>query len=785
MNFKKFFSVLIVFSILLSTLSATALAAGSGTGEAVYSNTLTISDGFTYTNEISYNSLNKRIETFAIETTSESEVFPIVMACDTIYGGMTVNKMIEYAESLGYNVLGAVNSDFFSMSTKVPLGAVIENGEYKSSPEGENILAFSESGAYVSESPEVTMELFNMGAEETESEASVSNYGKTVTVSHLNKMRADTGGLYIFTSAFSTVSTRSTSAGWAVRFKITDGTFSIGDTVTMTVEEIIESGTSYAIGDGYVVLTAADECGMRETMSNFSVGDSVTLTITASDERLNDTPWATGCGDILVSDGAVTDTANWDSALFGTNPRTAVGIKADGSIVYYVVDGRVTSYSNGAKMSEAASDLISKGCTTVVNLDGGGSSVIALRVPGTETAAVLNKPSDGSARSCASYILFVTNVPDESDEEENPSEPTENSTPKWLYLQNEGAFILQGSEIPIGYFASNSDYKPVTVPEDIKAVSSLENAIEDNIYHAENAGADKLQLSSDYYGSTGGGTLYVISEADTVSVINTATNKTPVFAGLSEGDQIQLGVTIKNLTRDVLFSPNTVTYSMEGDAGTVDENGLFTAGKPGTSGTLTVTTAGKSITFDIVYEFSFSDIADHWAKEYIESLYDAGIVNGLSDGSFGTDLPIIRGDFVLMLYRAFGEPEVEVPSSFTDVDEAMYYSNAVSWAESTGITLGNGDGTFTPSATLTREQAFTMVYRAFFANEENEIAADILDLFTDGDTVSEYARVPAAYLVELGIVSGANGNIAPQAQITRSEMAKILCTALTWGADYE
>ena len=145
--------------------AVSAVAVLYGAGNTVYTNSSELASGFTYTNTISYNLSGQREESFMLNLTQNSDVYPIIMACDTIYGGMTVSKIVAYAESLGYNVLAAVNTDLFSTTTKVPLGIVIEDGQFKSSPEGAPVVCFREDGtAFLSESPEVTITLTNQGA---------------------------------------------------------------------------------------------------------------------------------------------------------------------------------------------------------------------------------------------------------------------------------------------------------------------------------------------------------------------------------------------------------------------------------------------------------------------------------------------------------------------------------------------------------------------------------------------------------------------------------------------
>ena len=161
------------------------------------------------------------------------------------------------------------------------------------------------------------------------------------------------------------------------------------------------------------------------------MGDRVRLSTQCSDATLAAQDCDSGSGNIIAKDGKVFDEGKWDSSITAVNPRTAIGIKPDGTVVYLVMDGRTTA-SRGSPLRELAEDMLSMGCTTVVNMDGGGSSTLALRMPGKDGFTILNSPSDGSLRSVCSYILFVTDT--------RPSGSARN-----LFLSQDGAYILAGS----------------------------------------------------------------------------------------------------------------------------------------------------------------------------------------------------------------------------------------------------------------------------------------------------------------------------------------------------
>ena len=172
----------------------------------------------------------------------------------------------------------------------------------------------------------------------------------------------------------------------------------------------------------------------------------------------------------------------------------------------------------------------------------------------------------------------------------------------------------------------------------------------------------------------------------------------------------------------------------------------------------------------------FTDTATHWAKPYIKGLSSQGIVTGTTPTTYQPDLEIHRGDFVLMLYRAAGKPVVEGAATFTDVAPTDYYATAIAWAEQNGIAQGNGSGLFGPQDTLTREQAFTLAYRAFAALKISapDGSPDVLSGFSDRKALSSYAVTPTATLVSMKIVAGADGQLKPGSSLTRGEMAKIL-----------
>ena len=89
-------------------------------------------------------------------------------------------------------------------------------------------------------------------------------------------------------------------------------------------------------------------------------------------------------------------------------PRNCIGIKADGTVVTFLADGRQSPYSVGMTIDEEISFLYAQGVVNAIFLDGGGSATCATKREGTTDLQVRNRPSDGVERTVASALLLVS-----------------------------------------------------------------------------------------------------------------------------------------------------------------------------------------------------------------------------------------------------------------------------------------------------------------------------------------------------------------------------------------
>lgn len=109
----------------------------------------------------------------------------------------------------------------------------------------------------------------------------------------------------------------------------------------------------------------------------------------------------------------------------------------------------------------------------------------------------------------------------------------------------------------------------------------------------------------------------------------------------------------------------------------------------------------------------FVDVAPgSYCYEAVKWAVANGITKGTDATHFSPNATCTRGQVVTFMYRAEGEPAVGGSNGFVDVAAGSYCYNAVQWAVANGITKGTDATHFSPSATCTRGQVVTFLYRA-------------------------------------------------------------------------
>lgn len=168
---------------------------------------------------------------------------------------------------------------------------------------------------------------------------------------------------------------------------------------------------------------------------------------------------------------------------------------------------------------------------------------------------------------------------------------------------------------------------------------------------------------------------------------------------------------------------------------------------------------------------SFSDTGSHWAKEYINTMADAGYISGYADGTFKPDKAVTRAEFTSVLIRCQGYQPITGSASFADIKN-HWSKGYVNKAVALNMIITSEYGTnFGPDTSIKRSEICAMLARALGKQPDNGAMT-----FNDSTALSKsryrgYIKVAT----DLGLLSGyPNGNFEPFQEVTRAQMCKVI-----------
>ena len=401
---------------------------------------------------------------------------------------------------------------------------------------------------------------------------------KTLWPAALNKARTESG-VYLYTYDFNAShTTGATQPGVDVVCTIQEGNLALGGTTFLKVERIAETEKEPTpLGPTHVVLSANAKAG-EETLNalrSIPVGTVLTLALTPADPGWNDVQYAAGALYSLVENGAAAS-----GLPTGAAPRTAVGQRYDGSLVFYTIDGRKSGHSIGATMDQVARRLIELGCVTALGLDGGGSTTLAVTKPTDTAAERINQPSDRVERSVSNQIFLVAS-----------NQPTGQLS--HFYVSADNAYVLAGSSAEISAAAVDTNFIPMNERYDLTASAGT---LSGNILTTPLEGGD-ITVTAQGGGGQGSTVVHAVTAPDGLAVRN-ADNAIITELSASPGTAVQLHGSAAYKHLPLKADPAAFTWALEGDIGTIDETGLFTATALGT-GKITVSAGTQSASIDV------------------------------------------------------------------------------------------------------------------------------------------------------------------------------------------
>lgn len=794
MKIKRFFSALIAAAIFLLPFSASASVLGSS---KIKGYTTQIGEGTFFTHNVFYSDqkgVGQQSENY-ITYAPNSTVVPTITNGTALYGTTSISNEASRLDSLGLNVVGGSNADFFSLQTGVPMSNAIVDGKILTKDaSGQDAIGIMPDGtAFIS--------YFSLNS------VLIKEDGTEVNIYNINKFRQPYA-VYMMTSDFSS-ETKNTTKGIDVILGEIEGEMKIGTRMTAVVEEIRPQTGSLPIPKGKLVITV-DEKAPEEfykPISELQPGEKLTLSFSANgDKRWNDV--AVGMGSIggrLLINGEI----NPDLEA-GAAPRTAIGIKEDGSIVLYTIDGRQTGHSYGVQLKTLAKRMQELGCVEALNLDGGGSTEMVIKLPGNEATGLVNKPSDGKERKVSTFFFF-----------KNTAKKTGKA--ELLHLYPKMNYVLTGAETKLEVKATDSGFNAAKTPDDTELfVEDGKNSTitQGGVFTAKDNGAVRV------FAKAGDIKTFIditcLETPTEIKIKNKDTGKAVSSIAFAPGSEMSLVAEAYGGYNKLVAENEDFKWQTDGEIGEISEAGHFKASdKYGATGSIFVSAGNKTVKIPVTlanpdpsdkkaypvidiktengeFEISVScayNIATEKEKISVKldgrpAEFDYDAETGIATGV----LPENCGKITVTATNVFGYTSFKTVSSDNAQTKAPFSDTLGHWAEDilgfmyeNGVISGDsteGSLKFNPQKPMTRSEFAVMITN--YLGLDREEYKDVELPYSDIDTIPFWAIDSFRVLYKEGIVKGryvsdTESCADPLATISRAEAATIVARIMPQG----
>ncbi|NLV77563.1 MAG: phosphodiester glycosidase family protein, partial [Tissierellia bacterium] len=541
-HFKKQLAFLLILCTIVSW-AAPSLAAKSVNMPYVIHETVDsqyLGSGIKYENIKKFTSKGWwNINVVRVDLTDEYAEIKGLMNNKGLSNTTTVTDMVNQQKAVA-----GVNGDFFNFSPMPhPMGTFIQDGEVISSPIER---AYALPTFYIDSNNKADITFFDRRMNITN-----INTGKSVPISLINKA-ADMKMVTLL------------NKHWG--YKSFGNKYNKDTVELVVVDNIIQE---IRIGqppidipkDGYIITVSGDR--KEPLLENFNVGDEVKLNI-GTTPNLENIKFAIGGGSIILKNGVPT---NSNINIKGDHPRTGIGITEDGKeLIIATIDGRHISYK-GVSQEVFAQILKDLGAYNAINLDGGGSTTMAVKPIEEQVAKVVNVPSDGGQRRVPNGVGVFSNSPKG---ELNYIKVVTDDTN--MFLNTSRRFSIKGYDQyhnPIEVDQSNVEY----------SFEGIEGEMEGNVLKANSKG--KATVTANYNGLTASIDVKILDEVKSftpeLDKFNITTNSQRNIGSLSGID--------RNGFKAKIY-PEDVEWSVNNDIGYVEE-GVFYSGEKTGSGAIT------------------------------------------------------------------------------------------------------------------------------------------------------------------------------------------------------
>ncbi|WP_409272353.1 phosphodiester glycosidase family protein [Neobacillus sp. SCS-31] len=502
----------------------------------------------------------QQIYVLGVDQQASQIKFETTLAKDQMIGFETVSSMAARKQADEHFIIGGVNGDYFD-SNGSPTDLTVHNGEIvttNKTPENERtIFGVSPEGKAIIGNPDITLSM-------------TVNGQNPYLIDSVNKRRfAD--HLVLYTPYFAST-TMTNELGTEVVLTNIEGKLNGNGTVKAVVKEVVVGKGSAPLVPGELVLSG--HAKGSEYLKSLVAGDVVEINLAYNNPAWDKVEQAIGGRYYLVKNG-VAQTIS----VTGAAPRTAIGIKKDGSVFVIVIDGRQT-VSAGVTLTETAKVMKDLGAVEAMTFDGGGSSTMVAREPGNADATVVNSPSDGIERNVANSLLIVGLW---------KAGPLHT-----LLLSANDLKLFAGAtykNLNISVRGLDKNNNPITVTDPLAWTSTLGTFNSDGSFTAgKTAGKGTITAST--------GTFKASVNAEIVNTLDSIKLANPTVI-VDKNGSFSVPASGYLAGKKIVEDPAVFQYTLSSPIGTV-ENGLFKAGNEDGSATVTVSYGTVSAKFNVI-----------------------------------------------------------------------------------------------------------------------------------------------------------------------------------------
>ncbi|GIN72526.1 hypothetical protein J14TS2_30010 [Bacillus sp. J14TS2] len=470
------------------------------------------------------------------------------------YGNVVgMQKATEQAAAVNrseHRIVAGINADFYDMSNGLPANLIVHQGQILTSPNGRTAIGFKKDGTAIIGTPDLSITV-KINDQVQQLPCPIA----------LNKQLIDYP-LVLYSNVFGEINVTVDNAVKVI-VDTTNDVIQSGQSVRGRIQHIVEEA-NITLTEGQLLLAGRGR--VREWLQSIKAGDEVELAFTFLDDWMN-VQEAVGGNHLLIDKGMLMEgTIPSDTGLA---PRTAVGIKEDGTVLLIVVDGRKPGYSVGVSLKELAELMLAYGVYSAVNLDGGGSSTMLVKLPGEQTPIIINQPSDGAERDVANTLLLV-NCQKEGEL-------------KKLFVYPAELAILAGSSFTFKVRGTDAFYHAKQITD------KVEWSVDRHIGEMNSSGCFKAGFKPGV-GMVSAKMNGVKSGVSKIEVVDTCTKLAFLQSELTVEPKsvYQIGVEAYHKGRKLILDPLLLEWTFDGTVGEIHPGGKFTAFDEKGSGSIAV-----------------------------------------------------------------------------------------------------------------------------------------------------------------------------------------------------